>query len=154
VSGYALQSRFTTLPTLSAAAVYPAAELAPGLELAACEVLTPQVAAQDDQMHPPSGWVHVRLWWRAKGAIADNYIATADVVGPEGAWGVRLYRDNEALRRWPTSTWQPGELVRDEVDINLNPVTPAREYPVMIGVMDGVGQPTGQQTACGQVRVQ
>ena len=154
VSGYALQSRFTTLPTLSAAAVYPAVELAPGLELAACEVLTPQVFAQDDQMHPPSGWVHVRLWWRATGPIADNYIATADVVGAEGAWGVRLYRDNEALRRWPTSTWQLGEIVRDEVDINLNPVTPAREYPVMIGVMDGAGQPTGQQTACGQVRVQ
>lgn len=154
LSGYALQSRFTTLPTLRAAAVYPATELAPGLELVACEVLTPQVSAQDDQMHPPSGWVHVRLWWRATGSIADNYIATADVVGPEGAWGVRLYRDNEALRRWPTSTWQPGEIVRDEVDINLNPVTPAREFPVMIGVMDGAGRPTGQQTACGQVRVQ
>lgn len=154
LSGYALQSRFTALPQLSAEAIYPVAELVPGLTLAACEILTPQVAAQDDQMHPPSGWVHVRLWWQATGPIADNYIATADVVGPEGAWGVRLYRANEALRRWPTSTWQPGEIVRDEVDINLNPVTPAREYPVMIGVMDGAGQPTGQQTACGQVRIQ
>lgn len=154
VSGYALQSRFTTLPTLSAAAVYPAVELVPGLELAACEVLTPQITAQDDQMHPPSGWVHLRLWWQAAGPIADNYIATADVVGPEGAWGVRLYRDNEALRRWPTSTWQQGEIVRDEVDINLNPVTPARVYPIQIGVMDGTGQPTGQPTACGQVRIQ
>ena len=48
---------------------------------------------------------------------------------------MRLYRDNEALRRWPTSTWQVGEIVRDEVDINLNPVTPVREYPVMIGVI-------------------
>lgn len=154
VSGYALQNRFITLPTLPAGAVYPAVEVVPGLTLVACEVLTPQVAAQDDQMHPPSGWVHVRLWWQATGQIADNYIATADVVGPEGAWGVRLYRANEALRRWPTSTWQPGEIVRDEVDINLNPVTPTREYPVMIGVMDGAGQPTGEQTGCGQVAVQ
>jgi hypothetical protein len=153
LSGYALQSRFTALPKLSDAAVYPAVELAPGLELAACEVLTPQVSAQDDQMHPPSGWVHIRLWWRATAPLTDNYIATAEVVGPEGAWGVRLYRDNEALRRWPTGTWQVGDIVRDEVDINLNPVTPAREYPVMIGVMDGAGQPTGQQSACGQVRI-
>jgi uncharacterized membrane protein len=151
LSGYALQSRFTTLPKLSDAAIYPAVELAPGLELAACEVLTPQVTAQDEQMHPPSGWVHVRLWWRATGPISDNYIATAEVVGPEGAWGVRLYRDNEALRRWPTSTWQVGDIVRDEVDINLNPVTPAREYPVMIGVMDGAGQMMQSQTMCGQV---
>ena len=153
LSGYALQSRFTTLPKLSDAAIYPAVELAPGLELAACEVVTPQVAAQDEQMHPPSGWVHVRLWWRATGLLADNYIATAEVTGPEGAWGVRLYRENEALRRWPTSTWQPGDIVRDEVDINLNPVTPARDYPVMVGVMDGAGQPIGQQSQCGQVDV-
>lgn len=154
LSGYALQSRFSVLPTLSPAAVYPAAEVVPGLQLAACEILTPQVAAQDDQMHPPSGWVHVRLWWRATGPLTDDYIATADVVGPEGAWGVRLYRANEALRRWPTSSWQMGEIVRDEIDINLNPITPARDYPVMIGVMDSAGQPTGQQTTCGQVRVE
>ncbi len=153
LSGYALQSRFTALPKLSDAAIYPAVELVPGLELAACEVLTPQVAAQDEQMHPPSGWVHVRLWWRATASIADNYTATADVVGPEGAWGVRLYRDNEALRRWPTSTWQVGNIVRDEVDINLNPVTPVRDYPVIIGVMDSAGQATGQQASCGQVQV-
>ena len=154
LSGYALQSRFSVLPRLSPAAVYPAAEVVPGLQLAACEILTPQVAAQDDQMHPPSGWVHVRLWWRATGPLTDDYIATADVVGPEGAWGVRLYRANEALRRWPTSSWQMGEIVRDEIDINLNPITPARDYPVMIGVMDSAGQPTGQQTTCGQVRVE
>ena len=154
LSGYALQSRFSALPRLSPAAVYPAAEVVPGLQLAACEILTPQVDAQDDQMHPPSGWVHVRLWWRATGPLTDDYIATADVVGPEGAWGVRLYRANEALRRWPTSSWQMGEIVRDEIDINLNPITPARDYPVMIGVMDSAGQPTGQQTTCGQVRVE
>ncbi len=154
LSGYALQSRFSELPALRPTTVYPAMELVSGLALVACEILTPQVAAQDDQLHPPSGWVHVRLWWRATAPLADNYIATADVVGPEGAWGVRLYRDNEALRRWPTSTWQVGEIVRDEIDINLNPITPARDYPVMIGVMDGAGQPTGQQTTCGQVRIE
>jgi hypothetical protein len=148
-----LQSRFSALPPLSDAAIYPAVELVPGLELTACEVVTPQVAAQDEQMHPPSGWVHVRLWWRATAPLTDNYIATAEVVGPEGAWGVRLYRDNEALRRWPTGTWQPGDIVRDEVDINLNPVTPAREYPVMIGLMDGAGQALGEHVQCSQVRV-
>lgn len=26
------------------------------------------------------------------------------------------------------------DIVRDEVDIHLNPVTPPREYPVMLGV--------------------
>ncbi|MDQ3249957.1 MAG: glycosyltransferase family 39 protein [Chloroflexota bacterium] len=153
LSGYALQSRFAALPTLSAAAIYPAAELAPGLRLAACEVLTPRLAAQDAQMHPPSGWVHVRLWWQATGSIQDDYIASAQMVGPQGVWGERLYRDNEALRRWPTRDWALGEIVRDEVDINLNPATPAGEYPVLIGVLDSQGQPIGNKIECGRVTI-
>ena len=124
-----------------------------GLTLAACELLTPELSARDEVSHPPSGWVHVRLWWRADAPLDDDYIAMAQMVGPEGVWGDRLYRGNEALRRWPTSTWQPGELWRDEVDINLNPVTPPGEYPVLIGVMDGEGQPVGEWVECGRVRV-
>lgn len=154
VSGYMLQHHFDQLPTLSPQAHYPAAEVAPGLQLAACEVLTPQVTAQDERLHPPSGWVHVRLWWQAIGPIAADYIATAEVIGAEGAWGVRLYRDNESLRRWPTSSWQSNDFVRDEVDINLNPVTPARTYPVVIGLMDGSGQSLPAKVECGTVTVE
>jgi len=154
LSGFALQSQFDQLPVRNDEAIFPATELAPGLVLAACELLTPIVAARETVMHPPSGWVHIRLWWHATAAITDDYIAIAEVVGPEGAWGVRLYRENEALRRWPTSTWQPGLFVRDEIDINLNPVTPARAYPIQIGLMDSSGQPTGNYTDCGTVVVQ
>ncbi len=154
LSGFALQSQFDRLPPLSDGVHLPAATLAPGLELAACELLTPVVAAQETMMHPPSGWVHVRLWWRAVGPIGDDYIASAEVVGPEGAWGVRLYRENEALRRWPTRGWQPGTIMRDEVDINLNPVTPARTYPVRIGLLDGSGQAVEKSVECGSVVVE
>jgi hypothetical protein len=104
-------------------------------------------------MHPPSGWVHVRLWWQAGGAIADDYIATVRMVGPEGVWGERLYRDNETLRRWPTSTWEHRDFMRDEVDVNLNPLTPEGTYPIVVGLMDSAGQETGQTVECGRVRV-
>jgi hypothetical protein len=80
-------------------------------------------------------------------------MATAQMVGPEGVWGERLYRENEALRRWPTSAWQPGDVVRDEVDVNLNPATPEGEYPVLIGVMDNTGRPLDGQVECGRVRI-
>lgn len=153
LTGYALQSQFAQLPPLAAGAVYPAAELAPGLTLTACEVLTPRLAAQDAHLHPPSGWVHVRLWWQTTGAIQDDYIASAQMVGAEGVWGERLYRANEALRRWPTRTWALGKIVRDEVDINLNPATPPGEYPIMIGVMDSNGQSIGEKVVCGQATI-
>ncbi|MCX6048491.1 MAG: glycosyltransferase family 39 protein [Chloroflexi bacterium] len=151
--GYALQSHFRQLPALSPAAVKPMVTLVPGLTLAACELLTTHLAAHDEQLHPPSGWVHVRLWWQATGAIRDDYIATAQMVGPQGVWGDRLYRDNEALRRWPTHNWAAGEIVRDELDINLNPVTPDGLYPIMIGVMNGKGESVGNKVACGQVKI-
>lgn len=154
VSGYALQSRFTQLPPLAPAAIKPAATLAPGLTLAACEVLTPQLAAHDEQLHPPSGWVHVRLWWQATDAMNDDYMASAQMVGPQGVWGDRLYRDQEALRRWPTHTWTKGDVIRDEVDINLNPVTPNGEYPILVGVANGKGEPVGNKVECGKVKVE
>ena len=153
LTGYALEHQFAELPELSANAVRPGAELAPNLVLAACEVLTPEVAARDERMHPPSGWVHVRLWWQAQGQVDGDYVATVRMVGPEGVWGDRLYRDNETLRRWPTSTWENADFMRDEVDVNLNPVTPKGMYPIVVGVMDGQGQETGKTVECGKVQV-
>jgi 4-amino-4-deoxy-L-arabinose transferase-like glycosyltransferase len=154
LSGYAVQHTFPSLPELQPDAVTPNAELAPGLLLAACEITTPVVAARDERMHPPSGWVHVRLWWQAAGAIDDDYIATVRMVGPEGVWGDRLYRENETLRRWPTSTWQGTDFRRDEVDVNLNPLTPPGTYPIVVGLMDSEGQETGQTVECGRVTIQ
>jgi uncharacterized membrane protein len=153
LSGYMLRGRLDALPPLGTHALYPATELAPGLRLAACEIITPIVGARDDTFHPPSGWVHVRLWWEATAPLVDNYIATAQMIGPEGVWGDRLHRPTEALRFWPTSTWQPGEFVRDELDINLNPVTPPGDYPIVIGVMDGNGNPLAATVECGRVTI-
>jgi hypothetical protein len=121
--------------------------------LAACEIINPVVSAQEEFMHPPSGWVHVRLWWQATAPLTIDYIATAKVIGPEGVWGDKLPRPTESLRMWPTSTWSAGEFVRDEADINLNPVTPAGSYPVVMGLADANGQPIGDSVECGQVEI-
>ena len=112
------------------------------------------VSATDDEMHPPSGWIHLRLWWQATGEIGDDYIATAQMIGPEGVWGDRLYRGNESLRRFPTRNWAIGDIVRDEIDVNLNPVTPDGQYPIFIGLMDGQGQEVGEKTICGEVVIE
>jgi hypothetical protein len=154
LTGYMLQGRFAALPPLGPDALYPDAELAPGLRLAACELLTPRLAARDTILHPPSGWVHLRLWWQSRAPLAVDYVATAQLVGPEGVWGERLHRPSEALRLWPASSWQPGEFVRDEIDINLNPVTPPGEYPVLVGAADAAGQPVQGTVECGRVTVE
>lgn len=154
VTGYALQHRFSALPTLSPDAALLDAELAPNLRLLACEVMTPATAATETRLHPPSGWVHVRLWWQADGVIDQDYFPSVQMMGPEGVWGERLYRDGEALRRDPPSQWPAGIIVRDEVDVNLNPVTPPGRYPIVVGLRDAAGADVGGKVECGRVVIE
>jgi len=121
--------------------------------LAACEVIGQPVPAQDSELHPPSGWVHVRLWWQAQQQLAGDYVTTAQVIGPEGVWGDRLYRDGDTKGKWPTSQWLPGEYVREEIDINLNPLTPAGTYSVYVGLSGPDGAETTAPVLCAPVEV-
>lgn len=157
LTGYILQGHLPELPNLSPTATRPNAELAPGLRLAACEITTPIVPAQDEFMHPPSGWVHIRLWWQATDTLDSDYVSTAKVVGPEGIWGDKLPRGTETLRLWPTSTWDKrgfiGEYIREETDINLNPLTPVGTYPVIVALSNTEGEQIGENVECGLVEI-
>jgi hypothetical protein len=153
LTGYALRHRYDVLPALSSDAALLDAELAPNLRLLACEVLTPELTATDERMHPPSGWVHVRLWWQATGTVGQAYMPSVQMVGTEGVWGDRLYRDGETLRRDPPPRWPVGVIVRDAVDVNLNPVTPPGDYPIMVGLRDEAGNDIGGKVECGRVRI-
>jgi hypothetical protein len=44
-------------------------------------------------------------------------------------------------------------VVRDEIDVNLNPVTPPGEYPIAVGVMDSAGTSVEGTVECGRVVV-
>lgn len=153
VIGYALRHRYETLPELSATASPLDVELAPHLRLRACEILTPVLAARDERLHPPSGWVHVRLWWQATGPIGQAYMPSVQMVGPEGVWGERLYRDGEALRKDPPTQWPVGLIIRDEVDVNLNPITPPGDYSIVVGLRDTTGNDVGEKVECGRVHI-
>lgn len=153
LSAYAVQSIFDALPPLAPDATRPGTEVAPGVRLVACEVLTPEVAARDAFLHPPSGWVHLRLWWQATGPVAADFRSTAQVVGEQGVWGEALPREGSALQHFPTSTWVEGQFVRDEIDVNLNPETPPGRYAVEAGLLDGAGTPVGESVRCGEVTV-
>ena len=145
LKGYALHTRYLALPELGENRSYPRIEIAPSVELTACEVMTPRVAAQDERMHPPSGWVHIRLWLQATQPVGQEYSLAARLVGKDGVWGEMLARPNSALERFPTSSWQAGEWMRVEADVNLNPATPAGQYEIVVDM----GQ--GQEVVCGSV---
>ena len=153
LSGYMLKYRYSSLPVLGDHTVYPGVEVAPGIALAACEIIPSTVEARDETMHPPSGWAHLRLWWRSEQPVDKDYVTTAQIVGPEGIWGDRLHRNGEALDMWPTSQWVPGEYVREEIDINLNPVTPPGQYPVLVGLSTRDGTSVTAPVSCDLVEI-
>lgn len=153
-TAYAIRSRYAQLPSYISKDEYVDAELAPNLILAACEVTTPDVSATDVFLHPPSGRVHVRLWWRSPGNANDGYTPQVRVVNQDGVWGEIVEREGDALRMIPPSTWQPDEYIRHEVDVALNPVTPDGDYAVTVALLDTAGNATRAPVVCGTVQIQ
>jgi 4-amino-4-deoxy-L-arabinose transferase-like glycosyltransferase len=93
------------------------------------------VSATDELFHPPSGWLHVILYWQAARPIEAEAAPVVQVVGPEGVWGASLDRPTDALKLFPPSRWPVGELfIRQDVDVNLNPATPPGRYQVVVGL--------------------
>jgi len=67
---YAVRLFYPTLPS----DVRPLdAELAPGMILAGCRLGEEEIAARDDVYHPPSGWLHVTLYWRRADAVRRHF---------------------------------------------------------------------------------
>ena len=147
--GYAVRHRYQELPELSDTTIFPNAQLFPGIELAACEIVTPVVAARDVIYHPPSGWVHLRIWLRAVRAIGEEPTILALIQSDDGnVWGRSLDRSGDVLAVYPPALWQPGELVRVELDVNLNPLTRPGSYNVKVEAAGEIGVP------CGRVQIE
>jgi hypothetical protein len=107
-----------------------------GMRLVGYQVESP-VSATDDLFHPPSGWLHVVLYWAADQAILQEMVPYVHLVGPEGVWGVSLERGNDALKLFPPARWGTDNappLIRHDVDVNLNPATPPGVYQLVVGL--------------------
>jgi hypothetical protein len=143
--GYAPGYQLDTLPPEATPANI---EFANGLRLVGYQA-DPLVAATDNLFHPPSGWAHVTLYWAATKPITKDVVPLVNLVGPEGVWGASLERAGDALKMYPTSRWPVGrvgnssysKIVRQDVDVNLNPVTPPGRYRLIVSL---AGNPAEQ----------
>jgi mannosyltransferase len=159
VKGFAAHYRMKELPSTATPvnALYDEMVSLVGYELDG-EVFS----ATDDTYHPPSGWIHVTLYWEAVQSPAGDFAAVVRLVDDaHGVWGGSLDRTTSALRFYPPSSWQAGEIVRDDYDVNLNPRTPDGTYSLEVSLLTPTGGEMtvayegGQRTAVplGQVRI-
>jgi hypothetical protein len=111
-----------------------------GLRLAGYAVPQTQVRATDDLFHPPSGWVHVTLYWTAGTMPLQDYTPFVRLIDGAGqVWGASLERPNDAFDFYPPTRWRPGQAVRADFDVNLNPATPPGRYTLVVGLRDASG---------------
>jgi uncharacterized membrane protein len=149
IRAYATQYRLTALPA-AATPVDGPGQANGAIRLAGCRLEPGPVAATDDAMHPPSGWAHVTLYWQALATPTGDRLARVRLVDADGqVWGESLERADSALHFYPMTRWQPGEIVRDDYDVNLNPRTPPGAYRVVVTLLDEAGP----DVICGAVSV-
>ena len=107
---------------------------AEGVLLQGYHLPTDQVANQDRLFHPPSTWIHITLYWSASSGATDviPYVHLIDDIGQ--VWGASLDRGTDAVRLYPPSKWQTEQIIRQDLDVNLNPAIPAGQYQLVVGV--------------------
>lgn len=132
LKGFASGYQLETLPPAATPVDF---QFGNGLRLAGYQA-DPYVSARDELFHPPSGWVHVTLYWTAGGAVTTDSPPFVHLVGPEGVWGINLERATDALKFYPPSRWETGNgrIIRQDLDVNLNPATPPGVYQLVVGL--------------------
>lgn len=77
----------------------------------------------------------VGLYWHSRATPVTNYTVFMQLLDQHGVlvWGW----DNPPCRRTcPTTSWQPGEYLRDEYTVPLSTITPGATYTVTTGMYD------------------
>ena len=122
------------------------------LKLVGYTIPQTDVRASDDLFHPPSGWAHVTLYWSTGSALTQSYTPFVHLIDDLGqVWGVSLERDNDAFDSFPAPSWQPAQVIRSDLDVNLNPITPPGQYTLVVGVRDATGTQVPQADGTLQV---
>jgi hypothetical protein len=140
VKGFAVNYRTASLPPLATPSQITYSN---GLALSGYRVPQTTLPVNDVWLHPPSTWIHVMLYWSVAQPLAEP-VRIAVTLEDEGGnvWGGDLPRPNDLQAFYPPQKWQPGEVVRQDFDINTNPELTPGQYKVVLRVY-----PTGSDAA-------
>jgi hypothetical protein len=98
--------------------------------------------------------IHVTLYWQIDQPLDGSFATTVEMTDDKGGvWGGKLDQPRNVLKYYQPILWQPGQVIRDDYDINLNPITPTGVYHIRIGVKgvdDGLFWPVSGAAASEQ----
>ena len=100
----------------------------------------------------------ITLYWQARqGDLADDYTSYVHLVDSTGSGRAQSQDHRLGGVYYPTSLWQPGEILRDQHTILLPDHLPPGEYTLMAGLYlqpePGVIHPLGEAQPLGKVQI-
>jgi hypothetical protein len=105
------------------------------LTLVGYEIDQSRLRPDSERLHPPSNWIHLTLYWQVDEPLEQAFDAAVEMTdGSGGVWGGKLDQVRSTPHFYPPAQWKPGEVIRDDYDLNLNPVTPDGRYYIRVGV--------------------
>lgn len=132
VKGFAVNYR---TPALPAYAMPLTANYPNGLTLVGYRVPETQLPVNDTWLHPPSTWIHTTLYWSVAQPLSEDIRVAVTLEDEAGnVWGGDLPRSNDLRAFYPPLRWQPGEIIRQDFDVNTNPDLVRGEYKVVLRV--------------------
>ena len=89
-----------------------------------------------------SAW-SIRLHWQAIDPVAIDYTVFVQLLDQQGRW-IAGWDSPPLAGQYPTSRWQPGEVVVDDFELTFSPpeTLPPGKYRLVTGLYDPV---TGQR---------
>lgn len=112
----------------------------------------------------PGEIVPVALHWRGMRVMSEDYTLSVQLIGPDG----RLHGQVDmwpVAGTFPTTRWQPGEVVHESWEVRLDPDAPPGEYRVEVvwyllrtmqrlPLVDGNGRSVGDSFTVGRFTVE
>lgn len=129
IQGYAIKYRMSHLPPY---AQVLRAKVGDNLHLRGYTIDEREFPATSQTLHPPSNWVHVTLFWEAKATPPPLQFRLEMVDSLGQTWGGNLLQTSGLQDIYPIHFWSPDEILRDDYEINLNPITPPGEYLIIL----------------------
>ena len=81
----------------------------------------------------PGDGIHLTLFWQCLESMNQDYTVFTHLVGEDKRiWGQKDNRPVDGF--YPTTGWEPGEIVRDQYDLVISPEAPPGYYWLEIGM--------------------
>ncbi len=137
VRQYVVQPAAASLP---AAARPLSIEFDSGLQLVGSQLDAQQLSASEQWLHPPSNYLHVRLYWSSTRALlAEPVVQVMLEDEPGNQWGALLQRPGTVRAFYPLARLPAGTLLRDELDLIVNPLAKPGTHKVVLRVTNADG---------------